>query len=85
MGWATMPAGWLAREEATMVYIIETRTQETEDRAAGPWRRDGLTSVIGEDWISCDSPEEAEEVIRRLRACGPDWAAAEYRYREVHG
>jgi len=68
----------------TMAYVIETRTPETEDRAAGPWHSDGLSSRPEEiGGILCASPEEAEEIIAGLRSVGGEWATAEYRYREV--
>lgn len=59
--------------------IIETRTPATEERAAGPWHSDGM----GDGLVFAETEEEAQKVIAGLRAVGPDWAAAEYRYREA--
>jgi hypothetical protein len=64
-----------------VTYIIETREPETEERAAGHWHSDGM----GDGYVLAESESEAKQAIERLRSLGPDWAAAEYRYREVHG
>lgn len=61
------------------MFIIETRTPATEERAAGDWHSDGL----GDGPVLVETEREAEEAIAGLRAAGPEWDAAEYRYREV--
>lgn len=64
-------------------YIIETRTSETEDAPAGPWHSDGLSGRPCEiDGIKVDSIDEGEEIIKNLRAVGPDWNA-DYRCRPL--
>jgi hypothetical protein len=60
-------------------YIIETRTPATDEREAGPWHSDGM----GDEPVLAKSEEEARDAIASLRNLGPDWAAAEYRYREL--
>lgn len=60
-------------------YIIETRTPATDEREAGPWYRAGMNDAP----VLAKSELEAKEAIEKLRAVGPDWAAAEYRYREA--
>lgn len=62
-----------------MSYIIETRTPETDERPAGPWHSDGM----GSGPIVVASESEADAAIMELRKIGRDWAAAEYRYREL--
>lgn len=57
-----------------MSYIIETRTPETDERAAGPWHSDGMGEVV-----EYSSEAAAEAAIAELRRLGPDWAAADYR------
>jgi hypothetical protein len=63
-----------------MSYIIETRTPETEERRAGEWHSDGMGTT---EPIVVATEAEAAVAIQNLRQVGPDWAAAEYRAREL--
>lgn len=64
-------------------FVIETRTSETEDAPAGPWHSDGLSGRTDEiDGIKVDSEDEGADIIRNLRAVGPDWNA-DYRLRPL--
>lgn len=73
------------------MFIIETRTPEivtdtTDETGApirsqsGPWTMDGLGDP---QCYTFTSREEADRCAASLPDRGPDWAAYEYRVREV--
>jgi len=55
------------------VWIIETRYRDQ-------WSQE----TLGDEYRYCYASEAvADEIIESLRQCGPDWAEAEFRAREV--
>jgi hypothetical protein len=59
----------------TRNYEIQTRNSTNPN-----WNVEGVG-----DNNRFDSEHAAEKAIESLRALGPDWAAAEYRVREIKG
>ena len=51
-----------------------------ETKADGAWTREGLGDL---DANVFETKRQAEQAVTQFKGLGPDWAAAEYRVREI--
>lgn len=62
------------------MFIIETRTAETDTRAAGDWHSDGI-SETGD--LAFDSETEAQDALRQHVESMPRWERIDHEFRIV--